>query len=380
MTPHRFIALGLTFVLIGFEAASNSKAVAADAVTPTRPAPNMVAIEALSRLKGMDLEANPSLKTAVLKVVETTRGTPMFVELVRDFKLTGQEAGLLEVIEQQPGDSLAAEAARMLLAEPGLLTIIRGLKSPGALTLVQALGNAGERSCLPVLSPLLADEKRDPLVRKAVVKALSQIQEGAAWLLDQAKSGTLPESVRFVATTELNQARWPQIRTEAAKVLPLPSSQGAEPLPPVGELVKRKGDATKGAAVFRRDTVACIKCHQVAGEGVDFGPALSEIGTKLGKEALYESILDPSAGISFGFEAWQVELKSGDEAYGLIASETEDEIAVKTQNGVVSKYRKADIQSREKMKLSIMPAGLQQSMSTQDLVDLVEYLSSLKKK
>jgi len=380
VTPHRFIALGLTFVLIGFEAASNSKAVAADAVTPTRPAPNMVAIEALSRLKGMDLEANPSLKTAVLKVVETTRGTPMFVELVRDFKLTGQEAGLLEVIEQQPGDSLAAEAARMLLAEPGLLTIIRGLKSPGALTLVQALGNAGERSCLPVLSPLLADEKRDPLVRKAVVKALSQIQEGAAWLLDQAKSGTLPESVRFVATTELNQARWPQIRTEAAKVLPLPSSQGAEPLPPVGELVKRKGDASKGAAVFRRDTVACIKCHQVAGEGVDFGPALSEIGTKLGKEALYESILDPSAGISFGFEAWQVELKSGDEAYGLIASETEDEIAVKTQNGVVSKYRKADIQSREKMKLSIMPAGLQQSMSTQDLVDLVEYLSSLKKK
>jgi len=380
VTPHRFIALGLTFVLIGFEAASNSKAVAADAVTPTRPAPNMVAIEALSRLKGMDLEANPSLKTAVLKVVETTRGTPMFVELVRDFKLTGQEAGLLEVIEQQPGDSLAAEAARMLLAEPGLLTIIRGLKSPGALTLVQALGNAGERSCLPVLSPLLADEKRDPLVRKAVVKALSQIQEGAAWLLDQAKSGTLPESVRFVATTELNQARWPQIRADAAKVLPLPSSQGAEPLPPVGELVKRKGDATKGAAVFRRDTVACIKCHQVAGEGVDFGPALSEIGTKLGKEALYESILDPSAGISFGFEAWQVELKSGDEAYGLIASETEDEIAVKTQNGVVSKYRKADIQSREKMKLSIMPAGLQQSMSTQDLVDLVEYLSSLKKK
>lgn len=380
MTPHRFIALGLTFVLIGFGASPNSRAVAADAVTPTRPAPNMVAIEALSRLKGMDLEANPSLKTAVLKVVETTRGTPMFVELVRDFKLTGQEAGLLEVIEQQPGDSLAAEAARMLLAEPGLLTINRGLKSPGAQALVQALGNAGERACLPVLSPMLADEKRDPLVRKAVVKALSQIQEGAAWLLDQARAGALPDSVRFVATTELNQARWPQIRTEAAKVLPLPSSQGAEPLPPVGELVKRKGDATKGAAVFRRDTVACIKCHQVAGEGVDFGPALSEIGTKLGKEALYESILDPSAGISFGFEAWQVELKSGDEAYGLIASETEDEVVVKTQNGVASKYRKADIRSREKMKLSIMPAGLQQSMSTQDLVDLVEYLSGLKKK
>ena len=77
--------------------------------------------------------------------------------------------------------------------------------------------------------------------------------------------------------------------------------------------MKLTGNALHGAAVFRQENVACIKCHQVNGEGTEVGPNLSEIGTKLGKDALYESILDPSAGISFGFEPWQLTLKNGEE-------------------------------------------------------------------
>ena len=113
--------------------------------------------------------------------------------------------------------------------------------------------------------------------------------------------------------------------------------------------------------------------------GTDFALALTEIGSKLGKDALYESILDPSAGISFGFEAWMIKLKSGDEAYGIITSQTEDEVVVKNKT-VVTHVKKSDIESRQQMKLSIMPANLQATMSAQDLVDLVEFLSSLKKK
>ena len=41
---------------------------------------------------------------------------------------------------------------------------------------------------------------------------------------------------------------------------------------------------------------------------------------KLGKEALYLSILEPSAGISFGYEAWLLKLKNGGEALGVITS------------------------------------------------------------
>jgi len=131
--------------------------------------------------------------------------------------------------------------------------------------------------------------------------------------------------------------------------------------------------------VFTRPEVNCIGCHRVNDKGVDFGPALSEIGAKLGKDALYEAILDPSAGIAFGYEAWQIELKSGDEAYGLIVSETADELIMKDVKAIPTRIKKSEIVKRQQLKTSIMPAGLQQTMSTQDLVDLVEYLSSLKK-
>jgi len=63
----------------------------------------------------------------------------------------------------------------------------------------------------------------------------------------------------------------------------------------------------------------------------------------------------------------------------LIVSETNDELALKTVGGIVTRYKKEDISRRTKQKLSIMPAGLEQTMSVDELADLVEYLSSLKK-
>jgi len=225
----------------------------------------------------------------------------------------------------------------------------------------------------------VTDTSRDSLLRRKTVHALSGIREGAELLLRLAKEQKLPEDLRLSASLELNSAHWPEIKNEAATLLPLPSTQNAQPLPPISQLIKMLGNPTNGAAVFRRDNVGCIKCHQLHGEGIDFGPNLSEIGTKLGKDALYESILDPSAGIAFGYEAWQIELKNGDEAYGLISSETEDEITVKAVGGVTTHYKKSDVVKRTKQKLSIMPAGLQQNMSAQEMVDLVEYLASLKK-
>ena len=53
-------------------------------------------------------------------------------------------------------------------------------------------------------------------------------------------------------------------------------------------------------------TGTCIQCHQVNGLGKEVGPNLSEIGKKLTKQALFESILYPSAGISHNFETWVV--------------------------------------------------------------------------
>jgi putative heme-binding domain-containing protein len=64
---------------------------------------------------------------------------------------------------------------------------------------------------------------------------------------------------------------------------------------------------------------------------------------------------------------------------GIIASETDQSIVLKFAGGITAPYEKESILDRSTEPVSMMPAGLQRSMTTQELVDLIEYLTSLKK-
>ena len=335
-------------------------------------------LEALSRLKGIDLEANPAVKGVLMKVLEQVRGTPQLVEIVRDFNIKGQVKAQLEIAAKETASPAGVEAMRLVLHNDDPSALKLSLVGTNALNLTQALGNTEAKEIVPILLPTLSDRNESLEIRKQAVRSLARVQEGASALLELARDQNLPEDLRPIVSSELNGVRWENLKTQAVELLPLPKTQNAHSLPPIAELIKLKGDPQNGAAVFRRDTVGCLKCHQVNSEGVDFGPNLLEIGTKLAKDAIYESILDPSAGVAFGYEAWQIDLKNGDDALGLIVSETPDEIALKAVGGLVTRYKKADIARRTKQKLSIMPAGLEQTMTRDELVDLVEYLSSLK--
>jgi len=341
-----------------------------------------LAVEAVTRLQNVDLSQNAKLKETVFKLLERTAGTPDFLRLVKHFKLKGQQAGLLDLAIAQPADETGVEALRLVLAEDSQKLIEEKLtgESKAAVALTQALGNSGSKDAVPLLVPIVRNEQADLALRRGAVRGLAKTEPGATAVVQLARDQQLSDELKTTASLELSKARWENIRNDAAKLLPLPAGQNNHPLPPLVELIRRKGNIENGIRVFNTATTACASCHKVKGQGTEVGPDLSEIGSKLAKEALYESIIDPSAGISFGYEAHQVELKSGEEAYGLIVSETADALAIKSSTGVVTRYKKADIKSRQQMKLSIMPAGLVQAMSPDDLVDLVEYLGSLKKK
>jgi putative heme-binding domain-containing protein len=341
-----------------------------------------LAVEALTRLEGVDLNANATLKERVLKVLDKTRGTPGFVKLVQHFQLKGQNAGLLEVAAAQPASESGVEAMRLVLASGDTALVqeaLDGTNTTVAIKITEALGNTSDKQSAKLLLPVVTDSKRDASLRKQSVRSLAKTSDGANELLQLAKTWKLADDLRFTASTELHAVRWSEIKTEAARVLPPAQGRNAAPLPPISELVKMKGDSAAGAPIFTNAVPGCASCHVVNGRGTELGPNLSEIGTKLGRDALFEAILDPSAGISFGFEAWSFTLKNGDEVYGLIGSETADEVAVKAVGGIITRLKKSEIASRQQSKLSIMPAGLQAAMTAQELADLVEYLVSLKK-
>jgi putative heme-binding domain-containing protein len=285
----------------------------------------------------------------------------------------------MDYAQRYPNETSAIEAFRLALQEEGTNSIVALLDTTNGIAVVQLIGNSREKELQPVLKSLLPDSKKPAAIRKAAVQALARTKDGANYLIELAREGKLAQELSFTASSEFNVAPWPEVKRAALEVLPLPQAVNAEPLPPLAELVKRPGNAERGRAIFESPTAACSSCHVVNGKGTDVGPQLSEIGTKLGKDALYESILDPSSGISFGFEAWSIELKNGDELFGIVTSETAEELTVKAQTGVISKVKKTEIARRQKLSSSLMPTGLQLTMSAQDLIDLVEYLASLKK-
>jgi putative heme-binding domain-containing protein len=162
-------------------------------------------------------------------------------------------------------------------------------------------------------------------------------------------------------------------------VLPLPKTAGGHPLPPVGELLRRDGNPEAGRSVFFRAGLnSCATCHRVRGQGQWVGPDLSTIGTKYGKDELLRSILNPSAAIGYSYRSLVLAMADGRALTGLPVEESRDRLVIKTADGQRISLRPGDIEERKTSDLSLMPEGLAQTMSVQELVDLIAYLSSLR--
>jgi putative heme-binding domain-containing protein len=150
-------------------------------------------------------------------------------------------------------------------------------------------------------------------------------------------------------------------------------------LPSMETLAGQTGDVKAGAIVFRNDkSPNCIKCHQIGEEGNMIGPPLTVIGGKLSKAQLYESILYPSAAIEMGYETWVVKTKDGEVFSGIKAEDTADHITIKDTDGKYHDVDRDKIGKLVKQNVSLMPEGLNEGMTQQELVNLVEYLESLK--
>lgn len=141
------------------------------------------------------------------------------------------------------------------------------------------------------------------------------------------------------------------------------------------DIVKAKGNADNGKAVVRR---ICIACHKIYGEGVDYGPDLMGVGSRMKKEIIAESILEPNAKLDPKFLTTNVETKDGEAYTGFILSETPEVLNLKIAGGITQAIKKTTIAKKETIKQSSMPEGLAAGMSPTEFVDVVEFLYSLK--
>jgi len=137
------------------------------------------------------------------------------------------------------------------------------------------------------------------------------------------------------------------------------------------------GDAQKGQEVFYRNEAAqCVRCHSIFEWGGDAGPVLAGVGSRLNKEQLLESLIEPSATIADGYALAMVELNDGSTVSGFIESESKTEIAIKLSTGIIRSVSKNDIAEREDA-MSSMPS-VKRILSKKQIRDVVAFLSGLK--
>ena len=223
----------------------------------------------------------------------------------------------------------------------------------------------------------------DPAVpmeqREQALKTLASSRAGAEAILKLAAGAKLPPELKATAAFACADNPDPEIRARAAETLPLPKSKEKKTLPPLKELLAMKGDAARGAAVYRRpEGPNCIGCHMVLEEGRQVGPPLTTISHKLSRSQLFESILTPSAAILMSYENWIVRTTDGDVKSGIKVEETDDHITLKDNQGEYVDLPLARIADRKQLTLSMMPENITESMTVQELVDVVEYLTTLR--
>ena len=135
-----------------------------------------------------------------------------------------------------------------------------------------------------------------------------------------------------------------------------------------------KGSAERGHAIY---LTRCASCHRTGGEGFAVGPDLASV-VNGGKEKLLTSIFDPNAEVAAAYVAYSIETKSGESFLGVLAGENSSAVMLKVPNGETVHIARENISSLRASDKSLMPDGLEEGLSEQDVADLLEFVTQAK--
>jgi putative heme-binding domain-containing protein len=265
------------------------------------------------------------------------------------------------------GQSQASLLRRIQGANRSLLieSTIRGSwNAEGMLELTKVLRDLTPLD-LPKLLPLFSKSK-DEKVGLAFVAALSDPKVLPAVRAELIKPilDKYPQAVRAEAEklyAKLAEAR----KGETAKLERL-----------VKELPA--GDIRRGQAVFNGARAQCAACHKIGYVGGLVGPDLTRIGGIRTERDLLEAIVFPSASFVRSYEPVRVVTTDERTFNGVLKKDAPDEIVIVVAADKEERIARADVASISPSSVSLMPAGLDQQLTPQDLADLVAFLRACK--
>jgi putative heme-binding domain-containing protein len=237
-------------------------------------------------------------------------------------------------------------------ADPGhfdfFLTRLAATNKPAVRLTAAELANA--QFSADQINQIISKIETDSLIAPSVAESLSRQKS-----LDSSTKVRLAEiQNRFKTTTE-----------DQEKIL-----ADLEPL-------LTGGDENRGQQLFI-GKAGCSACHRVGKHGGLVGPDLTRVGAIRSGRDLVESLALPSATFAQSYEPYRVTLTSDAVLTGVRVRSTDGSFVLRDASGVETRLRQGEIKSTERAAVSIMPDGLLNGLSRDEIRDLLAYLQKLK--
>ena len=131
------------------------------------------------------------------------------------------------------------------------------------------------------------------------------------------------------------------------------------------------GDVDRGRDLFTRQ--GCNACHTLTADETPKGPYMGQVGAVLSREDIATSILRPDASISQGFATVMLATDAGTHV-GFVTAESATEVELRDITGRVTRLAADAVTGRTELDSSMMPPGLANALTVQQLADLVDFL------
>ncbi len=231
-----------------------------------------------------------------------------------------------------------------------------------------------------LIAALCAAKESDAASIRAGLDELLANTSGALMLADSVDTAQLSPRVRETVVAVAAAHTDPRVRDLFERFIP--DEQRARRLGAsirAADLLARSGDAVRGRKIFfELAGVACKNCHRVGSDGKALGPDLTEIGKKLSRGQILESILEPSKTIDSKYQMWLVETSQGHVHTGILVERTDRVVTLRNAEGAEIRVATKDVEQFAAQPKSLMPELQLRDMTADQVADLLEYLASLK--
>ena len=150
-------------------------------------------------------------------------------------------------------------------------------------------------------------------------------------------------------------------------------------LMPITDEELKSRDLANGKKMF--GVGSCYKCHRMSGQGGIVGPDLTAAGNRFTTRDLVETLVDPSKSISDQYEATIFAMKDGRTVTGRVVNLAREQYWVQPDMinpDKMVKIKVADIEESKASSTSPMPNGLLDTMTRDDILDLIAWMRSKK--